>query len=146
MLPGLLSDSLHPNLIAFVVVYGLDWVATVPPTAALCREAFGEAGSVVFGWVFAAHQIGAAHRLRRRRGHPRHDRPVHDGLGRGGLPVPGRRPRLDPGRAGRRAGQPLTRAHGEAADEAVQEQVEHERDRDRDQDGRGLERLPEEER
>jgi MFS family permease len=60
MLPGLLSDSLHPSIIAFVVVYGLDWVATVPPTAALCREAFGEAGQVVFGWVFAAHQIGAA--------------------------------------------------------------------------------------
>ena len=60
LLPGLLSDSLHPSMIAFVVVYGLDWVATVPPTAALCREAFGEAGSVVFGWVFAAHQIGAA--------------------------------------------------------------------------------------
>ena len=60
MLPGLLSDSLHPSMIAFVVVYGLDWVATVPPTAALCREAFGEAGAVVFGWVFAAHQIGAA--------------------------------------------------------------------------------------
>jgi MFS family permease len=60
MLPGLLSDSLHPSIVAFVVVYGLDWVATVPPTAALCREVFGEAGSVVFGWVFAAHQIGAA--------------------------------------------------------------------------------------
>jgi MFS family permease len=60
MLPGLLSDSLRPSIIAFVVVYGLDWVATVPPTAALCREAFGEAGQVVFGWVFAAHQIGAA--------------------------------------------------------------------------------------
>src|ERR671910_119342 len=60
LLPGLLSDALHPSIIAFVVVYGLDWVATVPPTAALCREAFGEAGSVVFGWVFAAHQIGAA--------------------------------------------------------------------------------------
>jgi predicted MFS family arabinose efflux permease len=60
MLPGLLSDSLHPSIIAFVVVYGLDWVATVPPTAALCREAFGEAGSIVFGWVFVAHQIGAA--------------------------------------------------------------------------------------
>ena len=60
MLPGLLSDSLHPSIIAFVVVYGLDWVATVPPTATLCREAFGEAGQVVFGWVFAAHQIGAA--------------------------------------------------------------------------------------
>jgi MFS family permease len=60
MLPGLLSDSLQPSIIVFVVVYGLDWVATVPPTAALCREAFGEAGQVVFGWVFAAHQIGAA--------------------------------------------------------------------------------------
>ena len=60
MLPALLSDALHPSIIVFVVVYGLDWVATVPPTAALCREAFGEAGSVVFGWVFAAHQIGAA--------------------------------------------------------------------------------------
>jgi hypothetical protein len=56
----LLSDFLHPSMTAFVVVYGLDWVATVPPTATLCRQAFGEAGSVVFGWVFAAHQIGAA--------------------------------------------------------------------------------------
>jgi MFS family permease len=60
LLPGLLSDALHPSIVAFVVIYGLDWVATVPPTAALCREAFGEAGQVVFGWVFAAHQIGAA--------------------------------------------------------------------------------------
>ena len=47
-------------MIAFVVVYGLDWVATVPPTVALCREAFGEQGTIVFGWVFAAHQLGAA--------------------------------------------------------------------------------------
>ncbi len=60
MLPSLLSSSLHPNMIAFVVVYGLDWVATVPPTVALCREAFGESGTIVFGWVFASHQIGAA--------------------------------------------------------------------------------------
>jgi predicted MFS family arabinose efflux permease len=60
MLPSLLSDSLHPSMIAFVVVYGLDWVATVPPTAVLCRQAFGESGTIVFGWVFAAHQIGAA--------------------------------------------------------------------------------------
>jgi MFS family permease len=104
LLPGLLSDSLHPSIIAFVVVYGLDWVATVPPTAALCREAFGEAGSVVFGWVFTAHQIGAGRRLGGGRGDPRHDRPVHDGLGRGGLPVRGRRLRLDPGGAGRGAG------------------------------------------
>ena len=60
MLPALLSDSVHPSMLAFVIVYGLDWVATVPPTAALCAEAFGEAGTIVFGWVFAAHQIGAA--------------------------------------------------------------------------------------
>ena len=60
MLPALLSDAVHPSILAFVIVYGLDWVATVPPTAALCREAFGESGTIVFGWVFAAHQIGAA--------------------------------------------------------------------------------------
>ncbi|MGW3485516.1 hypothetical protein [Rhodococcus indonesiensis] len=47
-------------MVAFVVIYGLDWVATVPPTAMLCREIFGERGTIVFGWVFAAHQIGAA--------------------------------------------------------------------------------------
>lgn len=48
------------STISVRVVYGLDWVATVPPTAALCREIFGEQGTIVFGWVFAAHQIGAA--------------------------------------------------------------------------------------
>ncbi|GGM00029.1 MFS transporter [Nakamurella endophytica] len=60
MLPGLLSDQVHPSMIAFVVVYGLDWVATVPPTVALCRQAFGDSGTIVFGWVFASHQLGAA--------------------------------------------------------------------------------------
>ncbi len=60
MLPGLLSDSIHPSIVAFVVVYGLDWVATVPPTVALCRQAFGDQGNIVFGWVFASHQVGAA--------------------------------------------------------------------------------------
>ncbi len=60
MLPGLLSETVEPSVFAFVVVYGLDWVATVPPTAALCREIFGADGTIVFGWVFAAHQIGAA--------------------------------------------------------------------------------------
>ena len=45
----------------FIIVYGLDWVATVPPTVALCREWFGAAaGPIVFGWVFASHQVGAA--------------------------------------------------------------------------------------
>jgi MFS family permease len=60
LLPVLLSDAVHPSIVAFVVIYGLDWVATVPPTVALCRTAFGDRGTVVFGWVFASHQIGAA--------------------------------------------------------------------------------------
>jgi predicted MFS family arabinose efflux permease len=60
LLPVLLSDSVHPSMVLFVVVYGLDWVATVPPTVALCRRIFGPDGTVVFGWVFASHQLGAA--------------------------------------------------------------------------------------
>ena len=60
LLPWLLSDMVHPSMVLFVVIYGLDWVATVPPTAALCREIFGDQGTIVFGWVFAAHQLGAA--------------------------------------------------------------------------------------
>ena len=60
LLPALLADRVHPSMVLFVVVYGLDWVATVPPTAALCREYFGDRGTIVFGWVFAAHQVGAA--------------------------------------------------------------------------------------
>jgi MFS family permease len=60
LLPVLLGDAVHPSIVAFVVIYGLDWVATVPPTVALCRTAFGDRGTVVFGWVFASHQIGAA--------------------------------------------------------------------------------------
>lgn len=60
MLPTLLSSSVRPSIVAFVVIYGLDWVATVPPTVALCREIFGEDGTIVFGWVFASHQVGAA--------------------------------------------------------------------------------------
>ena len=45
----------------FVVFYGLDWIATVPPTAALASELFGaETGSIVYGWIFASHQVGAA--------------------------------------------------------------------------------------
>jgi MFS family permease len=60
LLPMLLTDAVHPSMLAFVVVYGLDWVATVPPTVALCRNVFGDDGTVVFGWVFASHQLGAA--------------------------------------------------------------------------------------
>lgn len=59
-LPSVLGRDVSGSLVLFIVVYGLDWVATVPPTSALCRELFGAQGTVVFGWVFAAHQIGAA--------------------------------------------------------------------------------------
>ena len=58
-LPMLLTDHVQPPMLFFIVFYGLDWVATVPPTVALCRQHFGEDGSIVFGWVLASHQIGA---------------------------------------------------------------------------------------
>jgi len=59
-LPFVLGSS-DAGLVAFVVVFGLDWIATVPPTVALTVEAFGrERAGVVFGWIFAAHQLGAA--------------------------------------------------------------------------------------
>ncbi|MFH8366143.1 MFS transporter [Streptomyces sp. NPDC018031] len=58
-LPMLLADTVHPPMIFFIVFYGLDWVATVPPTIALCREQYGEDSAIVFGWVLASHQVGA---------------------------------------------------------------------------------------
>ena len=60
-LSSVLGASVDPPLLVFVVFYGLDWVATVPPTVALVRQVFGvERAGVVLGWVFAAHQLGAA--------------------------------------------------------------------------------------
>jgi MFS family permease len=59
-LPSLLAPHTTPSTWVFILFYGLDWVATVPPTVALCRQYFGDAAPVVFGWVFAAHQLGAA--------------------------------------------------------------------------------------
>jgi predicted MFS family arabinose efflux permease len=59
-LPLLFAESVQPSMLFFIVFYGLDWVATVPPTIALCREHFGEDGAVVFGWVLASHQAGAS--------------------------------------------------------------------------------------
>ena len=60
LLPTLFGPDLHVSMVAFIVFYGLDWVATVPPTLALCREFFGARAPVVFGWVFASHQVGSA--------------------------------------------------------------------------------------
>jgi predicted MFS family arabinose efflux permease len=59
-LPSLFAPGTEPSMWVFIIFYGLDWIATVPPTVALCRNRFGAAGPVVFGWVFASHQVGAA--------------------------------------------------------------------------------------
>jgi MFS family permease len=58
-LPGS-SFSVY-GLSLFAVFYGLDWIATVPPTVRLAAQCFGrERAGVAFGWIFAAHMIGAA--------------------------------------------------------------------------------------
>ncbi|MEU6650737.1 MFS transporter [Streptomyces sp. NPDC046900] len=59
-LPMLLAPSVHPPMLFFILFYGLDWVATVPPTVALCRAQYGDDSAIVFGWVLASHQVGAA--------------------------------------------------------------------------------------
>jgi predicted MFS family arabinose efflux permease len=51
----------HIGLLIVIAFYGLDWVATVPPTIALANELFGrDRGGIVYGWLFAAHQLGGA--------------------------------------------------------------------------------------
>ena len=61
LLPSILFATLHTSTLVFIIFYGLDWVATVPPTVVLCRKVLGlERGTVVYGWVFAAHQIGGS--------------------------------------------------------------------------------------
>lgn len=61
LLPSILYSSLHPSTLVFIIFYGLDWVATVPPTIVLCRQVLGpQRATVVYGWVFVGHQIGAS--------------------------------------------------------------------------------------
>jgi len=61
LLPSILFSTVHPSTLVFVIFYGLDWVATVPPTVILCRTVLGpEKATVVYGWVFAAHQVGGS--------------------------------------------------------------------------------------
>jgi hypothetical protein len=55
------SDFSLYGLSIFAVFYGLDWIATVPPTLRLITGAFGDRDApVVFGWIITGHQIGAA--------------------------------------------------------------------------------------
>jgi len=55
------SDFTFYGLSIFAVFYGLDWIATVPPTVKIAADRFGkEKVGLVFGWVFAGHQLGAA--------------------------------------------------------------------------------------
>ncbi len=61
LLPSIIFSSVHPSTLVFVIFYGLDWVATVPPTLVLCRMVMGnQRSAVVYGWVFVGHQIGAS--------------------------------------------------------------------------------------
>ncbi|KZN95633.1 MFS transporter [Aeribacillus pallidus] len=61
VLPFLLMNGHMAWLIVFTVFYGLDWLATVPPTINISRQIFGvQKSAVIYGWVYAAHQAGAA--------------------------------------------------------------------------------------
>jgi MFS family permease len=61
LLPSILFSTLHPSTLVFVIFYGLDWVATVPPTLMLSRAILGtQRATVVYGWVFVGHQVGAS--------------------------------------------------------------------------------------
>lgn len=55
------SDFTFYGLSLFALFYGLDWIATVPPTVRLTSEAFGrENTGVIYGWISASHQLGAS--------------------------------------------------------------------------------------
>ena len=61
LLPSILFSTLHPSTLVFIIFYGLDWVATVPPTLILCRMVLGPGrATIVYGWVFVGHQVGAS--------------------------------------------------------------------------------------
>lgn len=55
------SNAMLGAMSAFAMLYGLDFISTVPPTVKLTVVAFGrEMGPVIFGWIFAAHQLGVS--------------------------------------------------------------------------------------
>jgi sugar phosphate permease len=55
------AEFSYSGLSVFALFYGLDWIATVPPTVGITVKAFGrDKANLVFGWIFAGHQLGAA--------------------------------------------------------------------------------------
>jgi MFS family permease len=61
LLPFALNEGSIILLVIFSIFYGLDWIATVPPTISISRQIFGvDKSGIVYGWIFAAHQAGAA--------------------------------------------------------------------------------------
>lgn len=61
LLPFALMEGNLTWILVFSVFYGLDWVATVPPTINLSRQIFGvHKSAIIYGWIFASHQVGAA--------------------------------------------------------------------------------------
>ncbi|GAA2815846.1 MFS transporter [Saccharopolyspora taberi] len=58
-LPALMDATVRPSMVVFVVAFGVLDVATVPPVIALANRFYGEDAAIVFGWVGAAHQLGA---------------------------------------------------------------------------------------
>ena len=60
-LPFALTKGSLTMLVIFTVFYGLDWIATVPPTINISRQIFGiNKSGIVYGWIFASHQVGSA--------------------------------------------------------------------------------------
>lgn len=61
LLPYALIEGSMTMLLIFTVFYGLDWIATVPPTISISRQIFGiNKSGIVYGWISASHQAGAA--------------------------------------------------------------------------------------
>ncbi|MFJ7405131.1 MULTISPECIES: MFS transporter [unclassified Lysinibacillus] len=61
LLPYALMQGSLTLLIIFTAFYGLDWIATVPPTVSISRQIFGtQKSGIIYGWIFASHQAGAA--------------------------------------------------------------------------------------
>ncbi|MEG0259065.1 MAG: MFS transporter [Lysinibacillus sp.] len=61
LLPFALMNGSYTLLIIFTIFFGLDWIATVPPTISIARQIFGtQKSGIIYGWIFASHQAGAA--------------------------------------------------------------------------------------